>query len=99
MRYSNSLVTRGNANQNCNEGIAWWSCAEDFVLSQPTQVQALVGNKDPISCTVWTGKKKKPTAMRYQFIPTGIARIKKVKQQQVLARVENVNASYRLEGM
>ena len=26
---------QGNANQNCSEGIPWWSRAEDFVLSQP----------------------------------------------------------------
>ena len=74
------LSHQGNANQNCNEGIAWWSCAEDFVLSQPTQVQALVGEQRSHKLhSVDRKKKNKPTAMRYQFIPTGIARIKKVK--------------------
>ena len=74
------LSHQGNANQNCSEGIAWWSCAEDFVLSQPTQVQALVGEQRSHKLhSVDRKKKNKPTAMRYQFIPTGIARIKKVK--------------------
>ena len=50
---------QGNANQNCNEGIAWWSCAEDFVLSQPTQVQALVGEQRSHKLHSVDRKKKK----------------------------------------
>lgn len=35
--------------------------------------------------------------MRYQFIPTGIARIKKSNNNKCWQGVENVNARYRLE--
>ena len=79
-RYSNSLVTREMQIKTAMRALPGGPVLRTLCFHSQAQVQALVGEQRSHKLhSVDRKKKNKPTAMRYQFIPTGIARIKKVK--------------------
>ena len=77
-RYSNSLVTREMQIKTAMRALPGGPVLRTLCFHSQAQVQALVGEQRSHKLHS-VDRKKKKTAMRYQFIPTGIARIKKVK--------------------